>query len=76
MEQARLERELAEAIPETPAEFASGDVEIQLQPRECTSCGKALDSSHLIGTCLLRCPNPDCGQLTYISTDELSAGVS
>ncbi len=49
--------------------------EISIEPRECTACATQLDQENLIGECLLRCPNPECGQLAYITADEITSGV-
>lgn len=44
---------------------------VEIKPRCCTACGVEINKSHRIGDRLLRCPNKTCGQLAYLTDDDL-----
>ena len=44
---------------------------IEIQSRSCNYCGTTIDRNCQIGERLLRCPNTDCNQLSYLTDDDL-----
>jgi len=57
----------AHAIEESAGHELCGAGHAAAEGLACQYCHTPVDQSHMIGATLLRCPNPDCARLTYLT---------